>query len=61
MTVADIEEWVHRNVAEGARHLHTYITVGYCRPENQDKARVFMDLCEALEKEYPGQPSGTAS
>lgn len=52
MTVADIREWVRRNVAEGARHLHTYITGGYCRPENQEKARVFMDLCEELEDEF---------
>jgi len=54
MTVTDVVDWVHRNVAEGARHLHTYITGGYCLPENQDKARVFMDECEKLEKEYSG-------
>jgi uroporphyrinogen-III decarboxylase len=54
MTVGDVVQWIHRNVAEGARHLHTYITGGYCLPENQDKARVFMDECEKLEKEFSG-------
>lgn len=51
MTTEDVVRWVHQSVEDGARHLHTYITDTYCKPENQPKAFAFMDTCEVIEKQ----------
>ena len=51
MTVDGVEQWVHDNFKQGARHFHTILNHVYCESEHREKATRFMDVCQRLEEE----------